>query len=61
MQVNRDAMVRRYLELQSEARKLLPGSRTPHITKDMSDQEIIRLGKWLAETVNKAKLAQADK
>lgn len=59
--VNRDAMVRRYLELQNEARQLLPNSRTPHITKDMSDEEIIRLGKWLAEVIGKAKLAQADK
>jgi hypothetical protein len=59
--VNRDALVKRYLELQDEARKLLPNTRTPHITMDMSDDEIIRLGKWLASIVEAAKEKRNDR
>ena len=59
MPISRDVLVKRYLELQNEARELLPHVRTPHITTDMSDAEIVRLGKWLAEIVKNAKTAPA--
>lgn len=48
---SRDALVRRYLALQDEMRKLAPSAKVAHITADMSDEEIIRLGKLLAERV----------
>lgn len=53
--VNRDALVQRYLALQDEMRKLAPGVKVAHITVDMSDEEIIRLGKLLAELVEAEK------
>jgi hypothetical protein len=57
---SRDALVKRYLALQDEMRKLAPGTKTPHITADMSDDEIIRLGKLLAERVEAEKEKRND-
>ena len=51
--MNRQELVRRYLALQDEARRLWLTS--AHITSDMSDAEIVRLGKALAQQVEKAK------
>ena len=52
---SRDALVKRYLALQDEMRRLAPSVKTAHITADMSDQEVIRLGKLLAERVEAEK------
>lgn len=52
--MNRAELVRRYLALQSEAMRLgVVG--TAHITAHMSDSEIVRLGKLLAQQVAEAK------
>lgn len=52
--MNRQELARRYLALQDEARRLgLTG--TAHIASDMTDDEIIRRGKMLAQQVEKAK------
>jgi hypothetical protein len=56
--MNRLKLVQRYLALQSEAARL--GLRSPHITSDMTDDEIIRRGLELAERVNKAKSLVQD-
>lgn len=52
--MQRQELVRRYLALQDEALALgLTG--TAHITRDMSDAEIVRLGKVLAQQVAEAR------
>lgn len=52
--MQRQDLVRRYLALQDEARAFgLTG--TAHITRDMSDAEIVRLGKMLAQQVAEVK------
>ena len=53
---SRDALVKRYLALQDEMRKLAPSVKSAHITADMSDDEIIRLGKLLAGLVEAEKV-----
>jgi len=52
---SRETLVKRYLALQDEMRKLAPSAKVAHITTDMSDDEIIRLGKLLVERVEAEK------
>lgn len=61
MAIDRAACVKKYLALQDEARRLVPKTRTPHITSDMSDAEIVRHGQWLAKIVEQAKQAQGER
>lgn len=52
--MDRSSLVRRYLELQAEAARLgIYG--TPHLTRDMTNEEIVRRGLALAKGVSKAK------
>lgn len=56
--IKRYDLVHRYLQLQDEARRLGLKA-TPHITVHMSDEEIVRLGKDLAQQVAEAKAGNA--
>lgn len=52
--MNRAQLVKRYLELQDEgARMGIYGM--PHITRDMTDDEMIRRGMMLAERIKRTK------
>ena len=54
--VDRTLLISRYLSLQTTAAKL--GIRgTAHVTRDMSDAEIVRLGVALTAQVERAKVA----